>query len=153
MLVASIVPAAETAAVRQAREQVEFVRKLAEAGAASRKQVEQAAAGLQQAQDDALIAETLDARVAVEDLTEEQSTEATSAATRRLQRLQKRLAEQAVLVGQGVAPRTSLVPFEEEIESARRIVDAMEVRARSLAEIASMIRAPIVIEWLRIVSM
>jgi hypothetical protein len=141
LLVASIVPATDSAAVRQAREQVEFVRKLAEAGAASRKQVEQAAAGLQQAQDDAVIAETLDARVAVEDLTEEQSAEATNAASRRLQRLQKQLAEQAVLVTQGVAPRTSLVPFEEELDSARRIVDAMEVRSRSLADIASMIRA------------
>lgn len=141
LLVACVLPAADTAVVRQAREQVEVVRKLAEAGAASRKQVEQAENALKQAQDDALIAETLDAKVAVEDLTEEQSAEATGAATRRLERLRKRLAEQAELVSQGVAPRTSLVPFEEELDGARRIVAAMEQRARSLAEIAAMIRA------------
>ena len=141
LLVAGLLPAADTAAVRQAREQVAFVRKLAEAGAASRKQVEQAESSLKQAQDDALIAETLDARISVEDLTEEQSAEATNAATRRLDRLRAKLAEQATLVSQGVAPRTSLVPFEEEIDGARRIVAAMEQRARSLAEIASMIRA------------
>lgn len=127
--------------MRQARENVELTRKLAEAGAASRKQLEQAESLLRQAQDDAVIAETLDARVALEDLTEEQSAEATRAAARRLDRLRARLAEQAELVSQGVAPRTSLVPFEEEIDGARRIADAVEVRARSLAEIASMIRA------------
>lgn len=141
LLVACVLPAADTAAVRQAREQVAFVRKLAEAGAASKKQVEQAEASLRQAQDDALIAETLDARVALEDLTEEQSADATGAAKRKLARQQSRLAEQAELVANGVAPRTSLVPFEQEIDQARRLVDAMEQRARSLAEIASMIRA------------
>jgi hypothetical protein len=141
LLVACVLSAADTAAVRQANEQLAFVRKLAEAGAASKKQVEQAETALKQAQDDALIAETLDARVAIEDLTEEQSAEATGAATRRLDRIRSRLAEQASLVSQGVAPRTSLVPFEEEVDGARRIVAAMEQRARSLAEIAAMIRA------------
>jgi len=141
VLAACALSAADTVAVRQAREQVEFVRKLADAGAASRKQVEQAEAALRQAQDDAVISETLDTRVAVEDLTEEQSAEATGAATRRLERVRAKLAEQAGLVAAGVAPRTSLVPFEEELERARRIVDAMEQRARSLSEIASMIRA------------
>ena len=141
VLAAGLLPAAESAAVRQAKEQVEHMRKLAEAGAASRKQLEQALAALRQAQDDAVIAETLDARVALEDLTEEQSAEASGAATRRLERIRARLAEQAQLVGQGVAPRTSLVPFEEEVDAARRLMAAVEQRARSLAEIASMIRA------------
>lgn len=141
VLAACALPAAERGAVRQAREQLEFVRKLAEAGAASRRQVEQAGTALRQAEDDAVIAETLDTRVAVEDLTEEQSAEATAAAARRLERQRARLAEQAGLVTQGVAPRTSLIPFEEELERARRLAGAMEQRARSLAEIASMIRA------------
>jgi len=141
LLAAVALPAAETAGVRQAREQLEQIRKLADAGAVSRKQVEQAAGALRQAQDDALIAETLDARVALEDLTEQQSTEATGAAARRLERQLAQLAQQAILVGEGVAPRTSLVPFEEELDATRRLVDAMEQRARSLAEIAAMIRA------------
>jgi GNAT superfamily N-acetyltransferase len=127
--------------MRQARENLERVRQLADAGAASRKQVEQAAAELREVEDDALIAGALDTRVALEDLTEEQSTEATTAARRRLERQRERLAEHAQLVGQGVAPRTSLLPFEEEIDGARRLLEAMERRARSLGEIAAMIRA------------
>ncbi len=134
-------PAAETGAVRQAREQVELIRKLASVGAASLKQVEQAEMGLREAHDDAVIAETLDARVSVEDLTEEQSAVATSAAVRRLERLRARLAAQAELVTQGVVPRTSLAPFEEELDRARHLIDAVEQRARSLAEIASMMHA------------
>ena len=127
--------------MRKAREQVELTRKLADAGAASRKQVAQAEAELRQAEDDSVIAETLDARVAVEDLTEEQSAEATKAAVRRLARLHERLAGQAELVTQGVAARASLAPFEDELDRGRRLMDAVEARARGLAEIASMIHA------------
>ncbi|MBI2688875.1 MAG: hypothetical protein HYX27_21440 [Acidobacteria bacterium] len=141
LLAALALPAAETAAVRQAREQVELFRKLSDAGAASRKQLEQAESALRQAQDDTVIAETLDTRAAVEDLTEEQSAEATRAAARRYERLKDKLAGQAELVAQGVAPRTSLVPFEEELDRARKLIDAVEQRAKSLNEIAAMIRA------------
>lgn len=141
LLAACALRAAETGAVRQAQEQLAHMQKLVDAGAASKKQLEQAASALRQAQDDAVIADTLNAPVALEDLTEEQSSEATGAAARRLARQQERLAEQAQLVSQGVAPRTSLVPFEEELESARRLVAAMEQRARSLGEIVAMIRA------------
>jgi hypothetical protein len=141
LLAAGALAAAETAAVRQAREQLEHVRKLADAGAASRKQLEQATEAFQQAQDDVVISETLETRVSVEELTEEQSAEATAAAARRVERQQGQLAQQAELVRQGVAPRASLLPFEEEVESARRILSAMEQRARSLEEIAAMIRA------------
>ena len=146
MLAVCDLPAAETGVLRltlvqQAREQLDRIRQLAGAGAASRKQVEQAEGALRHAQDDALITETLDARVAVEDLTEEQSAEASGAAARKLERQRARLAEQAQLVSQGVASRASLLPFEEELDSARRLVDAMEQRARSLAEIVAMIRA------------
>lgn len=133
--------AAETGAVRQAQDQLEHVRKLAEMGAVSATRVQQAENALRQAKDDALIAETLATRVELEDLTEEQSAEATAAAARRLERQRERLARQAQLVSEGVAPRTSLVPLEEELDRARRLADAMEQRARSLAEIASMIRA------------
>lgn len=127
--------------MRQAREQVEHVKKLADEGAASRMQVEVAEGALRQSQDDALIAETLDTRVELEDLTEAQSTEATSAAARRLERQRAQLAQLAQLVSEGVAPRTALIPLEEEIDRSRKLVDAMEQRARSLAEIVAMIRA------------
>ena len=140
-LAACALHASETGAVRQAREQLGHIQKLADAGAASRKQVDQAASALRQAQDDALIAETLDTRVAVEDLTEEQSGEATGAAVRRLEGERVQLARQAQLVSEGVAARTSLVPFEEALDRSRRLVDALEQRARSLADIVAMIRA------------
>lgn len=140
-LAACALCAGETGAVRQAREQVEHVKKLADEGAASRMQVEVAEGALRQSQDDALIAETLDTRVELEDLTEAQSTEATSAAARRLERQRAQLAQLAQLVSEGVAPRTALIPLEEEIDRSRKLVDAMEQRARSLAEIVAMIRA------------
>lgn len=141
LLAACLVWAAEPAAVRQARERLEQVRRLADAGAASRRQMEQAEAALRQASDDVLLAETLETPIAVEDLTEDQSSAATQAAARRVDRQQRLLTEQAELVAQGVAPRTSLVPFEEELDRARKLADAMDQRARSLQEIAAMIRA------------
>jgi len=133
--------APETAAVRSAREALDQTRKLAEAGAASRKQLEAAERALEQAKDDALLASTIDAQLSVEDLTEEQSGEIIAAAKRGLARELARLEAHAKLVGEGVAPRTSLQSFELDIERARRIVDVAEERAKSLQEIASMIRA------------
>jgi len=131
----------ETAAVRAAREALEQTRKLAEAGAVSRKQLEAAEKALEQAKDDAVIASTIDAQLSVEDLTEEQTGEMTAAAKRGLARELARLEAHAKLVGEGVAPRTSLRSFELDVERARRIVDVAEERARTLQEIASMIRA------------
>ncbi|MBM3753165.1 MAG: hypothetical protein FJW38_04205 [Acidobacteria bacterium] len=133
--------APETAAVRAARETLDQTRKLAEAGVVSRKQLEAAERALEQAKDDALIASTIDAQLSVEDLTEEQSGEITAAAKRGLARELARLEAHAKLVGEGVAPRTSLQSFELDVERARRIVDVAEERAKSLKEIASMIRA------------
>lgn len=141
VLAAGLLPGAETAAVRQAQERLDQLRRLLDAGAVSRRQVEQAETALRQAKDDVLIAEHLETRIALEDLTEEQSTDAIAAAGRRLERQKERLAAQAKLVELGVAPRTSLVPFEEDVAGARRLLEAMELRARSLQEIASMIRA------------
>ncbi len=141
VLAAGLLPAADTAAVRQAREKLEQVQRLLDAGAVSRRQVEQAQSALRQAQDDALIAENLETRIAVEDLTEEQSNAAVEAAARRLERQKERLAAQANLVTLGVAPRTSLTAFEQDVDGARRLLEAIEDRARSLTEIAAMIRA------------
>lgn len=133
--------APETAAVREARESLEQTRKLAEAGAVSRRQLEAAEKALEQAKDDAVIASTIDAQLTVEDLTEEQTGEMSAAAKRGLARELARLEAHAKLVGEGVAPRTSLRSFELDVERARKIVDVAEERARSLQEIASMIRA------------
>jgi hypothetical protein len=127
--------------VRAAREKLERVQQQAEAGAASRRQVEAAEAELQQAKDDAVLADTLGAGIGVEELTEEQSAAMTEAAARRLTREQARLSGQAKLVAEGVAPRVSLAPYEQQVADARRMVDVAQERARSLAEIAAMIRA------------
>lgn len=131
----------ESASVRAARERLERVQLQAEAGAASRRQVEAATAELEQSKDDAILAETLGAGIGIEELTEEQSAAITEAASRRLKREQARLAAHAQLVAEGVAPRISLVPYEQQVSDARRIVDVAQDRAKSLAEIAAMIRA------------
>lgn len=141
MSLAWALPAADTFAVRQAREQVELVRRLSDAGAASKKQVEQAEDSLRQAQDDTMISEALDARASAEDVTEDQAADAAKAARRRLERDREKLGVQAQLVAAGVAPRTSLLSFEEDVEMARRLVDAADQRSRDLGEIAAMIRA------------
>ncbi|MBM3787053.1 MAG: hypothetical protein FJW30_22070 [Acidobacteria bacterium] len=133
--------AEESVAVVRAREALDQARRLAAAGAASRRQVEQAESALAQAKDDAVIAATLDAALTVEDLTEDQTKAATEATARRLRRELDRLAGQAKLVGEGVAPRTSLLPFEDEVGRARHLASIAEQRAHSIRVIAEMIRA------------
>jgi hypothetical protein len=141
MIAAGMCLCAESIPVRAAREKLESVRKLAGEGAASRKQVEQAELALRDARDDETIADLIDAQVSIEDLTEEQSSRMTSAARRRLDRELKQLEERSKLVSEGVLPRAALAPLEEEVARARRMVATAEERARSLNEIAAMIRA------------
>ncbi len=111
------------------------------AGAVSARQVEQAEISLIQAKEDQLIDETVYGELAINELTEAQAQAMRSAAQRRLVRERTKLADAAKLVSAGVAPRSSLLPFEDDVDRARRTVSAAEERARSLTDLIAQVRA------------
>jgi outer membrane protein TolC len=132
--------AAEPAAVERARARLANLQELFKAGAVSARQVEQAELAVKQALDDEKIDEAVYGELAVEELTEEQAAAMTAAAQRRLVREQEKLAEAAKLVSAGVAPRSALLPYEDNIERARRTLASAEERAKTVNELIAQIR-------------
>jgi hypothetical protein len=139
LALAITLPAAEPPAVERARARLATLRQLFAAGAVSARQVEQAEAAVAQALDDQKIDEAVYGELVLEELTEEQAAAMTAAARRRLAREQARLAEAAKLVSAGVAPRSSLLPYEDSIDRARRTLSSAEERARTVNELIARI--------------
>lgn len=128
------------AEARAAQELAELKR-LHAAGAVSRKRVEEAEAALTQSKDEATLAATLYADLPLAELTEEAVSQMKQAAQRRLDRKEEHLAEAARLVAAGVKPRASLTEYEDEVARARHELAAAEERARTVSELASMVKA------------
>ncbi len=126
--------------MERARARLTNLKDLYAAGAVSARQVEQAEVAVTQAMEDVTIDAAVYGELGVEELTEEQAAAMTAAAQRRLAREQGKLAEAAKLVSAGVAPRSSLLPYEDDVESARRMLSSAEERARSLNELIAQIR-------------
>jgi len=139
LALAITLPAAEPPAVERARARLATLRQLFAAGAVSARQVEQAEAAVAQALDDQKIDEAIYGELVLEELTEDQAAAMTAAARRRLAREQARLAEAAKLVSAGVAPSSSLLPYEDSIDRARRTLSSAEERARTVNELIARI--------------
>ncbi len=137
----SFLLAADSSAVEKARARLADLQGLLAVGAVSARQVEQAEIALVHAKEDQLIDETVYGELAMDELTEAQAEAMKSAAQRRLAREHVKLAEAAKLVSAGVAPRSSLLPFEEDVDRARRVVSAAEERARTVIDLIAQIRA------------
>jgi len=137
----SFLLAADSPAVEKAQARLSDLKGLSAVGAVSARQVEQAEIALAQAREDQLIDETVYGELAIDELTEAQATAMKTAAQRRLDRERAKLADAAKLVSAGVSPRSSLIPFEDDVDRARRILSAAEERARALTELISQIRA------------
>ena len=127
-------------ASERAGQEAARVRALVEAGALPRTRLAEVDRDLADARDDDILRRTLFGLATVEDLTEEQIREMLAAADRRVARQRERLEQARKLVEEGGAPRTSLSPFLEELDSRRRTFDLAESRASLFRELAEMIR-------------
>jgi hypothetical protein len=127
--------------MERARARIATLKDLVAAGAASPRQLEQAETALREAQDDQVIDQLIYGELQVDELTDEQARRMRVAAERRLVRQQAKLAEAAKLVSAGVAPRSSLLPFEDDVDRARRTLAAAEERARVVTDLIAQIRA------------
>lgn len=133
-------------ASERAGQEAAKVRALIEAGALPRARLAEVERELADARDDDVLRRTLFGLASVEDLTEEQIREMLAAADRRVTRQRERLEQAKKLVEEGVAPRTSLSPFLEELDSRRRTFDLAESRASLFRELAEMIRRELELE-------
>jgi hypothetical protein len=125
------------------RVQAEFekVRALVDAGALPRASLEQAREEVADAQDAAWLRRSLYSS----DLTEDQTEEMIAAARRRLLRRRNELAKAEQLADAGVRSRLSLTEPLEDMDRARKELDAALSRARLIHEIAAMARAEVAV--------
>jgi hypothetical protein len=123
--------------VMRAKAGIERLRSLVDAGVMPRAQLERAEAGLADAEDASVLRRT----VYGTELTEDQADEMIAAATRRLERRKKAVADARELVDRGVASLLSVTPFLEEEDSARKELDIAESRARLARQLSEMARA------------
>jgi hypothetical protein len=127
--------------VLRAKLEVERVRRMVLAGAMPRKALEDAQAGLLEANDREIIQSILYSKDGLQSLTEEQSRQMMAAAERQVKRAQERVALAKKRVDEGVAPLTSLTPYLEEFDRHRIVYGQAVSHARLLHELKEMIKA------------
>jgi hypothetical protein len=84
---------------------------------------------------------TLYGKIALEDLSEDQSRDMIAAAERRMQRRRKLLDEAKRRVESGVLPITGLTAFLEQFDTSRKVYEQTVGRARLFQQLAEMVRA------------
>lgn len=123
--------------VTRAKAGIDKLRALVEAGALPRTQLEKAEAQIVDAEDAAYLRRTLYGQ----DLTSEQSDEMIAAANRRFERRKKAYDDAQKLVDAGVASQTSLAPFLDDLDLARKECELAESRAKLTLQLAEMAKA------------
>ena len=129
--------AGEEPELARAQAGVEKLRALVEAGAAPRAQLEKAESQMADAEDAALLRHTLYGP----DLTEDQNEGMIAAARRRFDRRKAEVAHARELADAGVASVSSVTPYLEELDRARKEFDLAESRARLCRELTGMAKA------------
>jgi hypothetical protein len=129
--------APEEPEVARARAEIERLRRLVDAGAVPRNQLEKAETAMADAQDAALLRKTIYGQ----DLTAEQADEMIAAAERRFDRRRQAFDEAKKLVDAGVQAQLSLTASLDDLELARKELDLAESRAKLTRELAEMARA------------
>jgi hypothetical protein len=127
-------------ALAAARAEMVRIEGLVAAGVAPRIALDAAAATLEEAKDDATLAETLYANLEVSQLTPDIARSMVEAAQRRVDRRQAVLKEKQAHAEQGVVARTALTPFIEDLDQARRTLDDAQIRAQLFEELAAMVQ-------------
>ena len=123
--------------VLRARLNIQRLRVMVEAGALPRVQLEQAEDALADAQDMAVLRQT----VYSQDITEEQAAQMVAAAQRRLDRRQKQFDRVRGLIDSGIAAKNDLEPLAEQLDYARKQIDLALSREKLTHELAAMARA------------
>jgi hypothetical protein len=130
--------ALSTALVDRAQKQVDLIRALVEEGTLPKSQLEEAEAKLADAQDEAILSETLYGVMRLQDMTPQQAEAMVQAAQRRVDRQTALLEGRQKLLDSGVIARSELASYQEELESRRRVLLLAQSRATLLDQLRLM---------------
>lgn len=124
-------------AIVRARANLENVERLVVSGVLPRLRLDQAKADLEDAQDIAVLHQTLYGK----ELTVDQADEMIASAQRRVDRKHKTLAEMQKLLNQGIISRSEMSSYVEEADRADRELEWAKSRARLIIELHAMVEA------------
>jgi len=121
----------------RARANLENVERLVVSGVLPRLRLDQAKENLEDAQDIAVLHQTLYGK----ELTIDQADEMISAAQRRVERKHRAQSEMQKLVNQGIISKSEMTTYAEDTERADHELDWAKSRARLIIELSAMVRA------------
>lgn len=124
----------------RAQQEIARLRELVAVGAIAPLRLQEAEQRIGDAKDDETLHRTLYGKLAIAELTEDQSREMVAAAQRRFDRQKSRIEANQKLVDSGVIARGEVAPLQEELESRRLTLDLANSRAKLLAELVEMVR-------------
>ena len=124
-------------AIVRARANLENVERLVVSGVLPRMRLEQAKADLEDAQDIAVLHQTLYGK----ELTVDQADEMIQAAQRRVDRKHKALAEMDKLLNQGIISKAEMSTYQDDADRADHELDWAKSRARLIIELHAMVEA------------
>src|SRR5258708_8906941 len=130
--------AAANKRIELAKQELEKVANLVQAGALPRIRQEQAELDVADAQDDAILAHTLYGEMPVKEVTDKLLEEMVAAAQRRVERQQVRVDLAKKLVVDGVTAQSTVTPLEEELSMRRMNLNLAHSRARLMGELLAM---------------
>jgi len=137
-LQAQTTPSAGSVELIRAQGELERLRGLVQVGAVAPAKLAEAEQNLGDAQDDAVLRQTLYGSITAQDLTEQQATEMVNAAQRRYDRQKAKLDRYDGMVSSGVLARNEIEPLRLELDSRKLTLDLAHSRARLLDEIAAL---------------
>jgi hypothetical protein len=132
--------------IARAQQELEKIRTLVDAGALPRKRLEMAELAVQDAEDEAVLRQSLYGKLTVQDTTRDEVQAMVTAAKRLYDRQRIRFDEAEALVNQGVTSRSMMTPILEDLDSRRKTLDLAQSRARLWDQLAVMARAEVTAE-------
>ena len=126
------------ALVERAQDEVTRVRALVEQGTLPKSLLEEVEAKLADAQDEAILSETLYGQARLQDMTGEQAASMVDAAQRRVDRQSRLVAERQKLLDAGIIARSEFTSFQTELESRERVLELAQNRVKLLENLRAM---------------
>ena len=127
-----------TALLEQAEHEFAKIKALVDDGTLPKSRLIEAQSALSDAQDEAILAQTLYGQARVQDLTSDQIKTMVDAAQRRVDRQQRILEDRQKLLDNGVLARSEFTACQDELVSRKRVLDLARHRARLVKDLQQM---------------
>jgi hypothetical protein len=127
--------------VERAQQQLARIKALVDDGTLPKSQLAEAEAKVADAEDDAILSETLYGQPRVQDLTSAEAAAMVDAAQRRLERQERIVADRRGLLDSGIISQSEFRSYLDELETRRSVLELARNRAKLLEDLQRMAEA------------